>query len=177
VHFSWQSSHSSAGGPCSYRFHLYTQFHDIIDTVTADTELVHEIPIPVFDTRVPHFWEVIANDGFHERQSSNGIGMFYINYDAANEPHGPLPQTLTLNSYPNPFNAQTTISFSLPIAGAAELRIFDVLGREVYAHSYPFLNQGPHSVGFNGMDLPSGLYMARLQTSNAVRTVKLTLLK
>ena len=43
----------------------------------------------------------------------------------------PVPTSYSLANYPNPFNSQTTFSFTLPEAGTVKLKIHDLLGRTV----------------------------------------------
>ena len=49
--------------------------------------------------------------------------------DVADEPRHP---GLQMAAHPNPFNPSTTLRFNLPVTGGAQLRVFDVSGREVW---------------------------------------------
>lgn len=78
---------------------------------------------------------------------------------------------------PNPFNPYTTISFALPHPAHARLTVYDVLGREVRVLANDNFAPGEHRLRFDGSDLPSGIYFARLQSGEFVATQKLLLLK
>ena len=83
---------------------------------------------------------------------------------------------------PNPFNARTTISFTLQAAGMVSLEIFDVTGRYVGARrALPLQHQwypaGQHQVTFDGKDLTSGIYFVRLNTGGQTAVNKILLLK
>lgn len=84
-----------------------------------------------------------------------------------------------LQNYPNPFNASTNFEFDLPRATEVNLKIFTLEGEEVAT----LLNQskfaaGSHRVNWNARNLPSGVYIYRLQTNNGFVAVrKLVLLK
>jgi len=95
----------------------------------------------------------------------------------AADPTPEIPKTFSLSSYPNPFNAQTTITFDLPRAGAVSLRLFDVLGREVETLLDEPLAAGTHTHNVTATQLPSGVYFVSLQFGNAAITHKLLLLK
>ena len=85
----------------------------------------------------------------------------------------PLPQSFRLDqNYPNPFNPSTTIGFTLPADGNVELRIFDLLGREVASLARKVLAPGYHRLlweGRNdeGMPVGSGVYIYRLTFSRS----------
>jgi photosystem II stability/assembly factor-like uncharacterized protein len=178
VLFQWQAAHDPEGGPISYNFHVYNQFFTIVDTFLTDTSLLYRIPVPILDNLVPHHWDVVANDGIRERHCSNGIGTFFINYEAADDYSGAsVPRELGLSSFPNPFNPQTNLSLSLPRAGAAQLRVFNELGREVFAQHLGTLSAGQHNIVFDGHALPSGLYLAQLTTPYGRTVHKLLLMK
>ena len=81
------------------------------------------------------------------------------------------------NGYPNPFNPQTTLFFDLKEDTHIELKVFDMLGREVAVLVDDFLTAGSHQAIFEAGSLPSGVYYARLATSRDVETSKLTLMK
>jgi beta-glucuronidase len=84
-------------------------------------------------------------------------------------------------NYPNPFNSSTVIKFSLNESSMVQLKIFDVLGREIGTLVNEFRNAGTHSVRFNGSvngkELPSGLYLYQLTTGGSVSVKKMLLLK
>jgi alkaline phosphatase len=79
--------------------------------------------------------------------------------------------------YPNPFNARTTFSFTLPASAPISLRIFDPLGREVAVLNNGLVGAGTHRIVFNGSVLTSGTYFARLDVGAFSQTQKVLLLK
>ncbi len=89
----------------------------------------------------------------------------------------PNSQFLILNSYPNPFNASTDISFKLQAASNVKLTIYDIAGREAAVLAEGFYPAGIHRAEFDGMGLASGVYFARLRTDNLQRTLKILLVK
>lgn len=83
---------------------------------------------------------------------------------------------------PNPFNPATVIRFELPAAGPARLTIHDISGRLVATLLDGACAAGEQSVTWRGRDNTSravagGTYLLRLESSGAVVTDKLTLLK
>lgn len=94
-----------------------------------------------------------------------------------------LPDEFTLNqNYPNPFNPATKIQFTVPqeLSGktqAVSLKVYDVLGNEVAVLVSESRTPGTYEVTFNANDLPSGIYIAALQTGNKIQTIKMTLLR
>ncbi len=89
-----------------------------------------------------------------------------------------MPQTLELHpAYPNPFNAVTTLSFSLSHSSSVTLTVFDLLGQVVYETNLGQLTTGVHRHLFNANDLPSGVYLARVQAGKESQMQKIVLLK
>ena len=78
---------------------------------------------------------------------------------------------------PNPFNPETNLSFVLPEASHVSLVVYDVQGREVARLIEGWQSSGIHKVAFDGSELTSGVYFARLTAGNFTRTQKLLLLK
>lgn len=80
-------------------------------------------------------------------------------------------------NHPNPFKQSTVISYQLPVNACVNLKIYDVLGREVATLMDGAQAAGSHSVKFNAGSLAGGVYFYRLQYGNNVETKKLIVLK
>jgi len=80
-------------------------------------------------------------------------------------------------NYPNPFNSSTTIEFTLPQKGFVDLRVFDVLGKEVAQLLKEERPAGVHCVQWRADGFSSGLYLCRLSVGNHTLTRKLLLLR
>ena len=94
------------------------------------------------------------------------------------EGDGELPIEIELlPAYPNPFNPSTTFAFALPEATNIRLSVFDMLGREIELVADGFWTAGTHNVPFSAGDLPSGLYIYRLEAPSFVATRTVTLLR
>ena len=89
-----------------------------------------------------------------------------------------MPSEFVLHqNFPNPFNPETQISFTLAKPGNAILRVFDVQGREVRTLLDRDLMEGMHRVRFDGAGLASGVYFARLDFAGQTKTVKMLMMK
>jgi hypothetical protein len=80
-------------------------------------------------------------------------------------------------NHPNPFNPITTIRFTLPEAGFAELAVFDAAGREVETLLSRSMEAGDHEVPWRADGLASGVYWARIRADGRTDTHKMLLLK
>jgi predicted outer membrane repeat protein len=139
-------------------------------------------------------WDIIGNlriwDG--DGNGSAVIDMGAYEYGApphtdADEPTIPNSSLLIHNlmNYPNPFNPETTISFSLTTEDTegAELVIYNVKGQKIKSfecHTEPV--EGRHSIIWNGTDesnnsVSSGIYFYRLKTNDKSMIRKMLLIK
>jgi hypothetical protein len=92
----------------------------------------------------------------------------------------PLAEEIDLLNYPNPFNGRTIISFNLPDGGIAEVRVYDVLGREVSRLYSGYLSSGFHQYAwptFNEQAPTSGTYYYRVTINDRSDTGKMMYLK
>jgi len=80
-------------------------------------------------------------------------------------------------NYPNPFNPVTTIEYNIPKESIVQISVFNLLGEEVAKLVNEFKQAGRYSVSFNAADLPSGIYLYRIQADNYSQTKKLSLVK
>ena len=94
-----------------------------------------------------------------------------------------LPAKFALaNNYPNPFNPQTTIEFSLEKTSEVTLTVYSITGQLVRTLVNSNMEAGSHQVTFNGRDdlghaLASGVYFYQLQTTDNIATQKMILMK
>lgn len=79
-----------------------------------------------------------------------------------------------LTVYPNPFGEQTTVEFSLPVAGTATLAVYDIRNRLVQqVFSGPAEAGAPRRFALAGAGLAPGVYLVQLTTATQVVTRKL----
>ncbi len=88
----------------------------------------------------------------------------------------PIEFELSQN-YPNPFNPSTTIRFSLPKQTQLKLNLYSMLGELVETIAEGNYEVGNYKVTFNASNLPSGVYIYRIESSDYVQTKKMLLLK
>ena len=93
-------------------------------------------------------------------------------------------------NYPNPFNPTTKIRFSIPrsteyhsVQQNVTLKVYDILGNEVATLVNEYKEPGNYEVEFStgsfgdAKNLPSGMYIYRLQAGNFSQTRKMVLLR
>ena len=91
----------------------------------------------------------------------------------------PQPQSHELvQVYPNPFNPQTQIAFTLPVSQQVSLRVTDLMGRSVREYyDNTLLAAGEHNVSFSGNGLAGGVYLYHLTVGNELLCGSMTLIK
>ncbi|KAA3662366.1 MAG: T9SS C-terminal target domain-containing protein [Calditrichaeota bacterium] len=86
------------------------------------------------------------------------------------------------HNYPNPFNPETTIDFTIAQTGQTQIVIYNVLGQRVHTLVDGVVQSGTHSVKWNGrnafgVSVPSGVYYYTLKSNSFKQTKKMLLLK
>jgi len=89
-----------------------------------------------------------------------------------------LPTEFSLNqNYPNPFNPTTTIEFALPRQSRVILAVYNMLGQQVAVLQNGFMEAGYYHFNFEAGNLPSGMYIYRLQAGDFNSVKKMTIMK
>lgn len=89
-----------------------------------------------------------------------------------------IPDQFSLfQNYPNPFNPSTKIRFALPKNEFVNLKVYDVLGKEVETIINEELNTGTFEVDWNSVNYPSGVYYYKLSAGDYSETKKMVLIK
>lgn len=103
---------------------------------------------------------------------------FYRNTTSVDKEQVTISDFQLFQNYPNPFNVSTKISFRVNQNGYATLKIYDLLGREIKTLFALDVQKGSlYSIDFDGSDLNSGIYIARLTLNGNNKTIKMILLK
>lgn len=90
----------------------------------------------------------------------------------------PVPTEFALHqNYPNPFNLTTVIQYDVKETGLISLRVFDLLGREVATLIRTTVPPGFYRTTWDATDLPSGIYLCRMEAPGFTQTRKLVLVK
>lgn len=88
----------------------------------------------------------------------------------------PIDYSLSQN-FPNPFNPETSIRYSIPEQSHVTIKVFDILGREVTTLVDGEKNVGNYEVKFNSKKISSGIYFYRIQAGDFLSTKKMIVLK
>ena len=99
-------------------------------------------------------------------------------YEVNVEAYTSASATTRLNpSYPNPFNSETVLSYTLPTASDIRLEVFTLNGQRVAVLHEGFQAAGYHTIAMDASDLASGVYLYRLTTPEGRFAQKFTLLR
>ena len=146
-------------------------------------------------------WPAVSFDSEKVKFSVDGWGWEYFNksFDQV----GPCPGDLCVgveteitlvpdfslgHCRPNPFNATTSIEFSILDRTHAVLSIFDATGREIWSSDLGVLAAGDYTVGNggaviwnginrNGEEVASGVYFYRLNAGRFIETKRMVLVR
>ncbi|MGQ9799378.1 MAG: T9SS type A sorting domain-containing protein [Ignavibacterium sp.] len=82
-------------------------------------------------------------------------------------------------NYPNPTNSNAVILWSTPINSHISLKLYDVLGREVFTLVDEFREAGlyENQIDLSSLNLPSGIYLYELKAGLSAISKKLILLE
>ena len=189
IDFQWQQAspiHLNFPWELEYKFYLdITEdfidpeiFSDIFDTTFSVKELT---------PGQTYFWKVLAKNIEGDSLWSSETFGFYVSHAVAIEADVEIkPGTFKLYAnYPNPFNPETTIRYSLPADQSTYrvvIKIYNVLGQLVITLRDEQQRPGMYQLtwdGWNSMGqaVPSGVYFLTLEAGNFKATQKMLLVK
>lgn len=115
--------------------------------------------------------------GVTPEQDEFFIGTTTIDYRAIQPAHIGLERV-----YPNPFNPNTTVSFSVEGDAKVCIAVYDVVGRKVAVLTDEMYGAGSHSVEWSGKDasgraVSSGTYLVRMEAADRIEFQKIMLVR
>lgn len=108
--------------------------------------------------------------------AANFICNEWLNKETADNVENPLFFELYKN-YPNPFNPSTTIEFQIPNDNFVNLTVYNSQGEEIMVLLNEPLWKGKHKVVFDARNLPSGIYIYRINAGTYSAVNKMILIK
>ena len=113
--------------------------------------------------------------------STGQWGTFAARYGSVTglEPTGNFtPNKFELSqNYPNPFNPTTKIKYYIANSGYVNMKVYDILGKEVAVLVNANLKPGEYELQFNASNLTSGIYFYKITAGNFTDTKKMLLVK
>ena len=125
-----------------------------------------------------NYW-VGYNNGYIAVYNPDGVdGITVVEPKAKQNPQ----KFILSQNYPNPFNPSTTIKYSIPNVethghASVQLKVYDVLGREVATLVNEQQSPGNYEVQFDASDLTSGIYFYQLRSGSFIESRKMILLR
>mgnify|MGYP001403471857 CR=1 FL=1 len=80
-------------------------------------------------------------------------------------------------SYPNPFNNTTRLSFDIPEGASVKIQVFDLSGRLVITLTNGKYEAGHHYVTWDAKGSATGIYLVQMRAGEFESVRKVTLLK
>ncbi|MDP8287164.1 MAG: PKD domain-containing protein, partial [Candidatus Electryonea clarkiae] len=151
-----------------------------IDGFTEGNEMSFRFWDSSEDTVIELTVTVISGD---ETFASLGTSVLDLEIMTTGISDDPIPTVTKLDSnYPNPFNPETTINFSIKESGHVTLEIYNIKGQKVKTLVNDVKNAGYHSVVWDGTDdnrnpVSSGIYLYKMNGGNQIMLKKMLLVK
>jgi hypothetical protein len=88
-----------------------------------------------------------------------------------------IPDSYALENYPNPFNPETNIIFSIPKRSFITINVFNSIGQKVSTLVDGVIEPGRKTILFNGSGLPTGIYIVKMNSDFNLLSKKIIMVK
>ena len=172
VTFSWEES-----DPMVLRYWLELDTTDQFNNYFMDSIVVgNSLEYSGLEVNKNYYWRVRAYNAAGWSDFSE-VRIFNTFITSVSE-NDLLPNEFTLEqNYPNPFNPTTKINFAIPKLSFVNLKIYDILGKEISTLVNEERSAGFYNIEFNAVGLTSGIYFYVIRTGEYISTKKMLLLK
>ena len=174
IQLDWSDNATNEVGFYLYRSDGISGAYQLLATVNTDT-------ISYLDSTVTE-----GTTYWYRIRTFNSIGVSAYTLEAlatagfissiAYNSSGPTEYTLEQN-FPNPFNPSTTIKFALPKTEEVKIEVFNAIGQKVTTLLDKQMSKGIHEVLFDAPNLPSGVYVYKIDAGDFIAKRKCLLLK
>lgn len=193
----WTSSEDANGDPVVYMWEIALDlngdgegdFEDAIFSASAGSETSLPLTLGAVDSLLDDLGVEVESEAtiWHRAVASDGSGLqagtgssvtIERGVVTSSETEPEIARSVELEqNFPNPFNPATNITYSLPNQADVELKVYDMVGREVATLIDREQAAGSYTVNFDASQLSSGMYLYRLDTGSTNITRKMMLIK
>lgn len=129
-----------------------------------------------------YYWRVQAVDGVYKGSGFSTEGTFNVETVSAEKDTEEPKLTTLKKNYPNPFNPETNISFTIGRKEHVSLTVYNILGQKVTSLVNEKLEPGDYTITWtpaqeDGTPLSSGIYLYRMKTNSFSALEKMLFLK
>jgi hypothetical protein len=134
---------------------------------------------PGRSTLTEYDWYVEISDGLH---SVLGQVSSFTTAGSSTDISGTPAELAMQRSFPSPFSSQTTVQFTLPVAGRSEVLVLDLSGRRVAMLADREFPAGRHALTWDGRDgtgrqVGAGTYFVMVRSAGSTLASKVTLIR
>jgi hypothetical protein len=147
----------------------------VVVSANGDACIAGRTDSPNFLTQNPYQSDQGGRDAFVLMLEADPVGL--------SDDEAPRPGDFgAVDNYPNPFNLTTVVRFRLTRPQVVKLTVYNTLGERVSVLCDRVLPAGAQAIPWNGcnhqgIEMPSGTYLYRLEVDGALREGKMMLLK
>ena len=164
---------------------LIWQYTDLATQLSISYNLPQEITLLITSNNSTPIWTsgtLVGSGTYVMPDSLNEFtaARVYLTYNNATdvEIENSTPEYYNLSqNYPNPFNPSTKIQYSIPSNQIVQLKIYDILGKEITTLVNKEQSAGTYEVNFNANNLTSGIYFYTIKAGNYTDTKSMILMK
>ena len=182
VNFGNQSLQGTINSPDGYSVYLNNETreesltYNIIPNSNNNYSVVFR---PIDDISYDSYIIITSND---ENTPADSIHIIGGDFTSIGDVEIPVLSTSLMGNYPNPFNPETEIKFSVASEQKVEISVYNIKGQLVKTLVNKSFDKGRHSVIWTGKDqvnrnVSSGVYFYKFSTPEKVQVRKMMLIK
>lgn len=166
-------------GPCNWDLYFSSDGGSNWSVIALDLpkiQLTYDWTVPAIATQQAKIRVVQDNVNVMPYQDISGVFTIDV-ATGINEADLQTSDYRLYPAYPNPFNPETNIRYTISQPGFISLKVYNLLGEEIATLAEGLKQSGTYNVSFRGEGLPSGIYIYALKAGSFSAVRKFILLK
>lgn len=158
-------------------FDYFSLYGSNTDTFASASVIDYTVAPTMDVTASPYTYYFVTATDFSGNEGMPAVATALTEVDGT-----PQHYILSVSAYPNPFNPETTIRYTVPSKGRVTIAVYDVRGARIASLLDVERETGAYTHAWDGRDAggvtaSSGVYFARITHPSGARTYKMVLLK